>query len=362
MSESLAARGHEVHVVTYHLGERLTGLPFSIHRIPNVPTYRKTSPGPAYQKVFVLDPLLAIKLLWVVRSQKPDIIHAHHYEGLLAGWFVSRLTGVPLVFDVHTLLSTELPLYSLGLPASFLKWLGRRLDQVLPHRADHIIAVTNTIREKLIREIGISGDKVTTVYSGVEVGHFAQRLVDSPAAASTLIYTGNLAAYQDVDALFRAFRLVLDRRPDTILKIVTESPLDGLQPLISSLRLQPNLRFERANYFNLPFALHTAMIAVNPRVDADGLPAKLLNYMATGRAIVSFEGSGEVLEHGKTALVVPHGNEQGFADAILKLLDDPELAGQLGRAAQAVVQEFFVWESMERIIEDVYKKLLEKDP
>src|SRR3990172_10649695 len=74
MSESLAARGHEVHVVTYHLGERLTDLPFTIHRIPNIPTYRKTSPGPSYQKVFLVDPLLTVKLYGVVRDRKVDLI------------------------------------------------------------------------------------------------------------------------------------------------------------------------------------------------------------------------------------------------------------------------------------------------
>ena len=53
------------------------------------------------------------------------------------------------------------------------------------------------------------------------------------------------------------------------------------------------------------------MIALNPRVDCDGLPVKLLNYMATGRAIVSFAGSAEILEHEQTGLVVPSGDTPG---------------------------------------------------
>ena len=85
MAEGLAAQGHTVHVVTYHLGQQVEELPFRIHRIPNIPTYKKLSPGPTYQKLWLLDTLLASKVNAVVRKEKIHIIHAHHYEGLIAG-------------------------------------------------------------------------------------------------------------------------------------------------------------------------------------------------------------------------------------------------------------------------------------
>lgn len=360
MSEGLAARGHDVHVVTYHLGERLTDLPFAIHRIPGIPTYRKTSPGPSYQKIFLVDPLLAVKLYSVVKARRVDVIHAHHYEGLIAGWLVSRLTGVPVVFDVHTLLSSELPHYQLGLPAFLLRGIAARLDRILPPRADHVIAVTNTIRNKLTAEIGLAPGRVTTVYSAIESDHFdSTPVVDPESASRTLIFSGNLAAYQGVDLMLRAFRLVLDRKPDTVLKIVTDASLDSHRSLIRQLGLQNNLVVEQADYFHLPAALHTARIALNPRLEADGLPLKLLNYMATGRAIVSFAGSGEILHDEETGLIVRQASAESFAAAILRLLDDPQLAERLGRSAQREVQEFFVWEPMVRIIEGVYARVLE---
>lgn len=70
MAEGLAAHGHEVHVITYHLGQAMDDLPFAIHRIPNIPTYQKFSPGPTYQKIVMLDTLLAIKILNVVRNKR----------------------------------------------------------------------------------------------------------------------------------------------------------------------------------------------------------------------------------------------------------------------------------------------------
>src|SRR5678816_2423168 len=59
IAEQLGRRGHDVDVFTYHLGLSVDGVPFSTHRIANIPSYRKQSPGPTYQKLLVLDPLLA---------------------------------------------------------------------------------------------------------------------------------------------------------------------------------------------------------------------------------------------------------------------------------------------------------------
>ena len=361
MSEGLAARGHEVHVITYHLGQQIEELPFEIHRIPKIPTYHKLSPGPTYQKLVVVDTLLAATLFRLLKSGRFDIIHAHHYEGLLASLPVARLMKIPLVFDVHTLLASELPHYSMGLSLSTLRWIGNWIDGWLPGRADHIVAVTNSIRSSLIKQVGIAPARVTTVYGGIEAEHFTAQLAPVPASASrTLIYTGNLAPYQGVDLMLRAFRKVVDHRPDVLLKIVTNSSMESYSDLIAAFNLQNHLVVEKADYFQLPLQLHSARIALNPRVHCDGLPLKLLNYMATARAIVSFEGSAEVLEHARTGLIVANYDIDSFAEAILRLLENPELADTLGKNAHSYVQEFFIWEDAIRSLELIYSSLLER--
>jgi hypothetical protein len=91
----------------------------------------------------------------------------------------------PVIFDVHTLLSSELPHYSLGLPQRWLRRIADRLDHLLPPQADHIVAVTNTIREKLMAQIGIPGERITTVYGGLEAEHFRRSLAAHPPAPNT---------------------------------------------------------------------------------------------------------------------------------------------------------------------------------
>jgi glycosyltransferase involved in cell wall biosynthesis len=207
-------------------------------------------------------------------------------------------------------------------------------------------------------EIGIKPNHVTTIYGGVEADHFSLQTPLVPDSSTrTLIYTGNLAPYQGIDLMLQAFRKILSKHPKVKLKIITNSSIEPYADTISKLGLQNNLIIEEADYFHIPAHLHAADVALHPRIHSDGLPLKLLNYMATGRPIVSFQGSAEVLEHERTGLIVPGNDVDKFADAVLRLLDNPPFAETLGKNAQAHVQEFFVWENSIRTLEAIYGSL-----
>ena len=362
MAEALSGRGHEVHVVTYHLGEVLGHSGFQIHRIPNIKTYGKLSPGPTYQKLIILDSLLAVKLLKVLRKYDIDLIHAHNYEGLFISLCVRKLTKHPLIYDAHTLLESEFPFYrELGWPGRIKKGFGQRIDRWLPKRADHVISVTYNIKSKLIEGAGMSPEDITVVSNGVSSGYFQvgpeeQRL--PPDGKKTLIYAGNLAAYQRIDLLLRAFREVLNKRGDVRLLIVSDSPFDYYEPLAGVLGIRGHIDVVSSEFKSLPGYLAGADIALNPRTDCDGIPQKLLNYMAAGKPIISFEGSARNLEHGKTGWVVENGNISAYADAVLYLLEDTETARRLGENARRLVTSEFTWEKTAEKTEEVYEYVL----
>src|SRR5439155_12156466 len=76
-----------------------------------------------------------------------------------------------------------------------------------------------------------------------------------------------------------------------------------------------------------------------------GSPTKLFEYMAMGRPIVAsrLEQIGEVLEDGRTALLVPPGDEEALARALLRLVDEAGLRASLGAAARSRVVERHTW-------------------
>jgi glycosyltransferase involved in cell wall biosynthesis len=139
-AEALAARGHEVHVVTYSLGTAELVAGVTVHRAPRLPGYLTTSPGPTLPKLLALDPMLVGTLFRLLRTQPIDIIHAHHYEGLLVARAAKAFTRIPMVYDAHTLLGSELGFFRLGLPRRLAVALGEHLDRRLPRLADHVIS------------------------------------------------------------------------------------------------------------------------------------------------------------------------------------------------------------------------------
>jgi len=363
ISDALARRGHEVHIVTYHFGMPGASEQAALHRIPPVPWYRKMEPGPSWCKLLLLDPLLTAKLIWLLWRRKIDIVYAHHYEGVLAAAVACRLTRHPFVYDAHTLLESELPTYGLGLPKKLKRRIGRIGDRRLPGLADHVIAVSDSIRKKLIRQRSIRPDRVTTAGNAVEdewIRERARRNVGGAEGTRLITFTGNLARYQRIDLLLRAFRRVTEKREDARLRIVTESDFSPYEKLAEAEGIRDRIDVIHAGPEEARRHLAEADVLVNPRDCCDGVPQKLLNYMAAGRPIVSFAGASGPLEQDRTGIVVENGNTDRFGDEILRLLDRPEHAREMGERARETVRRKMSWDKTAVSVEKLFRVVIER--
>jgi len=361
MAEALAVRGHDVHVATYHLGEGPVGPGVTVHRIRDVPSYRKLNPGPTYGKLIRVDPLLAGLTRRLLAERRFDVIHAHHFEGLLVARAARFGRAVPTVYDAHTMLMSELPYYRMGLPAGALRRIGAVLDGLIPRLADHTVCVTDVIRDRLVGDIGMDRQRVSVISNGVEVDHFDPARAGRQArrAGRTVIFTGNLASYQGIDLMLEAFAPVAAERADVRLVIATDSAFGPYEALARELAIRDRIDIVSSPTFDdLPVLLAGADVAVNPRVECDGIPVKLLNYMAAGRAVVSFDSSAPGVVHGKTGWLAPAGNVTAFADGLRRVLDDPELAGRLGQAARTYVVNNVSWAIVAERCESLYRTMI----
>ena len=362
LAEALALMGLDVQVVTYHLGEDIGVKPFRVHRIPRIRTYNRTRPGGDVQKFLLVDPILALTLRRVLNRQHIDLIHAHHYEGLAVALMARHKARQPIVYDAHLLLESELPFYRAGLPRAVKQSIGRRIDRWLPRRADHVVCVSHYIREKLVSEGRLSPRRIDVVPSGVEVEIF-EHLTPRRAGVrdkATLVFAGNLAAYQRIELLLRAFRDILITRPDTRLAIVTNSSFARYQRLATSLGVWPSIDVVPAEFERLPQLLARADVALNPRTDCSGTPQKLLNYMAAGVPVVSFAAAASIVRHGETGWIVEDGDVDSLHRGVLHLLDNPELARRLAVNAQNLVRNEFSWRRLGARVYEIYGTVLER--
>jgi glycosyltransferase involved in cell wall biosynthesis len=355
IAEAVARRGHAVHVVTYHLGEELAEPPFVVHRIRDVPAYRRTDPGPTVRKLFQLDPMLAGLLRRLHHEIRFDLVHAHHYEGLLVASHALR--GTPIVYDAHTLLTSELPTYPLGLPRQLIRTVAPWLDRYLPRRADRIIAVSEAIRDALMALGASAPQRVHVIPNGVELQRSPVERGITPDGR-TVIFTGNLAPYQGVDLMLEAFAALHGRRADVRLMIVTDSSFTPFEALARRLGVRAAVDLRRATFPQQPALLAAATVAVNPRVQCHGIPQKLLNYMAAGMPIATFEGSAGPVRHEVTGLLVPDGDTASMADAMERLLTDRALARTLGDTAREQARREFSWTQVAARVEQVYREAI----
>ena len=204
--------------MTYHWRQNIPVEGVTIHRTRAVGSPDAIAVGPTRERP-IYDVLLTWELLKAVRREKLDIIHAHNYEGAIAGWIVKQLTRRPLLFNSVTNMEDELPTYRFLQPEELARKVGRGFDKVVPRLADHLTTVTHDLREQYIGE-GIPAERITFVPPGVHPAWFdgadgaRVRRELGLGDAPVVIYTGVLNRFQGLEYLIEGFRIVRDARPD----------------------------------------------------------------------------------------------------------------------------------------------------
>jgi glycosyltransferase involved in cell wall biosynthesis len=374
LAEALAQLGHKVDVVTYHLGQSVDSLPFRIHRIAKVFYYNRVTAGPSLTKLFVLDPMLLRLLLKVAKNTDYDLIHAHHIEGVMTA-LTARAFGLklPLIYDAHTLAGSELQDYGPRYGAGLKHLLGDFLDHCLARRADSVIAVTDLIKNAFVERCTQAAERIFVISNGIEEDFVRRASQEKHVLDGTVIeketkrerlnapvfmFAGNAAAYQGIELMLNAFALVLRTIPTAQLRILSNESFAEYKSLMRATGIEENTSIVNVEFDELPGMLVQSDVLLNPRTRCAGIPQKLLNYMAAGRPIVSFAGSAKFLSDRVDALVVENGDVQSFADAMLELAQNRELARVLSNAALNLLLERYCWDSVARQTDMVYRDTL----
>ena len=147
MSDTLSDMGHNVHIVTYPIGqEEIRVRRAKVHRTASFRPEGNAKVGPSSEK-FLLDFQLLRFLCRVIRRERIDIIHAHNYEGALVGIMAKWLTRRPLLYNAVNLMSDELAGYRFIRPAWLAHGIASRLDWFTPIFPNHVTAVSPELRD-----------------------------------------------------------------------------------------------------------------------------------------------------------------------------------------------------------------------
>ena len=183
--------------------------------------------------------------------------------------------------------------------------------------------------------------------------------LDLPLWAPLAVYVGRLEASKRLDQLVAAWRAVADRWPHARLWLAGEGPeRAALLRQIEARQLSDRVSLV-GMFDQIDVLLDAADLFVSPSPDGD-LPMALLEAMAAGLPVVARDtrGNREAVVEGQTGLLVPPGDAQGLAQAMFRLIHQPDLAAELGDAARQRVHEHF---PLAKMIEDhitLFEKLI----
>jgi glycosyltransferase involved in cell wall biosynthesis len=202
-------------------------------------------------------------------------------------------------------------------------------------------------------KFGCEPGRVRYVPNGVEDRFFIQRqyIAKSPVR---LLYVGTWLDRKGVYYLADAFDLLVRNAAGVRLTIAgcqsSEDHVKGFFAPEVRERIQVIPRVSREE---MPALYANHDILVFPSL-MEGMPLTLLEAMATGMPVVTTEISGmvEVVEDGFNGLLVQPANGAGFAAAVERLCNSPELRVQSGRAAQATMRRY-TWEIVTRKLEQI---------
>lgn len=352
VAEHLAAAGHRVHLVTYGGDGTYSPPPgVRLHATPSRPL--RPPVGLGWSK-----PLHDLQLLRLLRrvvvEEKIDVIHAHNYEAPLLAYRVRARTGVPVVYHAHNALADELATWvAPGWRRRFAARLGRRLDEHVPRRADHVIALTPELAD-FLAGCGVDRGRLTVLpplalpdgepdgepgeEPGEESGAAPGVLRREPDGGRfVVLYAGNLDPYQDLDVLFEAFARLRARCPAAVLEVVTH---DGawrrrLEPGVAGWVAGGALRVRvEADFAAVRRRMAVADVLVCPRSSWSGYPIKLVNYALAGRPVVVAAGSAKGLADAGGVVVVADRDPEALALALVRMVREPGHAAALAAAAR----------------------------
>jgi len=356
LSEWFAEQGSRVTVLTnrpsypgdeifpeYRNGERdhedLNGV--SVRRISAIVARGGGAKARIFAEIyFVVRGLLALVTGRVARSQFV-VSFCPSVMAVFLGWISRRRGGrhIAVVHDIQSGLAGGLGLLGDGA----LMRLVRATERFCLNRADHLVVLSEQMREALL-SLGVKRP-IAIVPIWVDIRQIFP-LPRPEGAPPTILYGGNLGRKQGLEQLLDLADVLMKKRPDIqILVRGGGSQEESLRESarrrgLENLHFEPLLPFDRFNQGLAEGDVH--LVPQDPEAADFAVPSKVYNIMAAGRPFVATALPGTTLWalQGQSGMdfCVPPNSPREFADAVVRLIDNPEKRAEIGAQSRAYVE------------------------
>lgn len=346
MLRSMVANGHQVLALApeddAHVRMDLASMGVRFEAIP----LHRTGMNP-YR-----DALTVVSLAGKFRKFRPDVVLVYAAKPVVYGSIAARLAGVPLRVAMITGVGSAFGGGS-GLRRRALARLLRSL-YTAALRQVHVVFFQNPDDERLFRSIGLVGDRQRVVRingSGVDLERFTP--VPLPPPPITFLLVGRLIRDKGVVEYVDAARLVRRAYPEArflLLGMLDSNPSAIHPEQLAAWREEGTVEYLGSVPDVRPY-LARSHVLVLPSY-GEGMPRSVLEAMAMSRPVLTTHvpGCRETVENGRNGYLVPPRDAAALADAMVRILAEPERLEQMGREGRAIAEERFDVHSVNRVI------------
>ena len=332
------------------------------------------TPSPVGAGLLVQMRLTAARIAEVVRSEKPDLIHAHSpVLNALPSLGVRLAEHLPVVYEMRASWEDAAVDHGTTQQGSLRYWLSRRLETFALRRADQITTICEGLRSDIAVR-GIAADRITVIPNAVDVASFRFGVSANAAlqqrlglvGATVLGFAGSFYGYEGLHLLVEAVRLMRPRHPSLRLLLVGGGPQEaalkaqvaaaGLAEIVIFTGRVPHDEVQR--YYELIDLL--AYPRLPSRLTEMVTPLKPLEAMAQGRVFVASNVGGhrELVRHGETGYLCPAGDAAALEQGLEAALAQREQWPQLRARARRYVEQERTWSNSVARYADVYRRAL----
>ena len=357
--KALSSLGHEVDLVTYHMGEDRTFKNVNIMRIADLFSIRNIKIGPSWAKI-PLDFLLFIKAFSQLLRKRYDLIFSHE-EAALLGVLLSKMWNLPHIYDMHSSLPQQLENFNFSksqLMKSLFNWLERF---ILKHSHSVIVIckdLCNQIKRAGYEKKGVLLENFLDFepasLSEEEVMERRSEICSNEE--KIVLYTGNFQAYQGIEMLLKAVSGIRSKNVVFLLVGGARSSVERIKKKAEQERVLQKIHLTgQVDPSEIPLYIRLADVLVSPRLSGTNTPLKIYSYLKSGKPLVATDlwTHTQVLNEKICILVKPEPEE--MAKGIEFALSSDE-AGERAEAARKMSQKNYTFSRYKQKIEQVLEK------
>ncbi|MBR2543972.1 glycosyltransferase family 4 protein [Candidatus Saccharibacteria bacterium] len=275
----------------------------------------------------------------IFKQYRPDVVNIQSRDDWIAATPVAKKMGIKVLWTDHMDLRSWV-LTNVGV--WYKNWIGKWVLRCAK-KADRIIMISDYERkdfEKIVESKGFSN--VLTIKNGVEDKR--QEYESIKCRKNSICYVGRVVDYKGIMELIEAFGEVSTKYPDAVLNVYGDG--EDLEKYKSLVRDDERICFHGRTDEPLR-ALAENEIFVLPSY-REGLSLSLLDAAMMGKKIIAsdVDGNPEVIEDGKTGLLVPAKNAKKLAEAMIWMLEHKKEADKMAKNARKKYEKEFDFEKI----------------